>query len=269
MLSNVRVLGSGTTCDSPELYLGSHYPARSRRRPVQPASAGTLRGRATNTKALLSRLADILRRSNWPRYAGLSCISFCLLCGYYVLRPVRDEMGIQAGLGNLAVVVHRDLRRNAGSDSCVRMGFVAFSAPAFLPYVYLFFVVNLLIFFVLFKQQIALAATTKAFFVWVSVFNLFVISVFWSFMADLYNTAQARRLYGLITAGGSVGAVTGPALTTVLALPLGPVNLLLVSAGFLLAATFCILRLLLGVRPCAWAAGQERSTRRRRHIRRH
>jgi ATP:ADP antiporter, AAA family len=123
-----------------------------------------------------------------------------------------------------------------------------FPRRRFLPYVYLFFVANLLIFFVLFKQQIALAATTKAFFVWVSVFNLFVISVFWSFMADLYNTEQARRLYGLIAAGGSAGAVTGPGLTTVLALPLGPVNLLLVSAGFLLAATFCILRL------TAWAS---------------
>jgi MFS family permease len=112
----------------------------------------------------------------------------------------------------------------------------------------LFFVANLLIFFVLFKQQIALAATTKAFFVWVSVFNLFVVSVFWSFMADLYRTEQARRLYGLIAAGGSVGAVTGPALTTVLALPLGPVNLLLVSAGFLLVAVLCILKL------TAWAS---------------
>ncbi len=74
-------------------------------------------------------------------------------------------------------------------------------------------------------------------------FNLFVVSVFWSFMADLYDTGQARRLYGFIAAGGSLGAITGPALTTFLAASLGPVNLLLVSAGFLMAAVYCIHRL--------------------------
>jgi AAA family ATP:ADP antiporter len=173
---------------------------------------------------------------------------FCLLCGYYVLRPVRDEMGIQAGLGNLPWLFTAAFVAMLAAIPVFGWVSSRFPRRRFLPYVYLFFVANLLVFFVLFKQQIALAATTKAFFVWVSVFNLFVVSVFWSFMADLYRTEQARRLYGLIAAGGSAGAVTGPALTTGLALPLGPVNLLLVSAGFLLVAVFCILRL------TAWAS---------------
>jgi len=69
------------------------------------------------------------------------------------------------------------------------------------------------------------------------------VSVFWSFMADLYDTAQARRLYGFIAAGGTAGAIAGPAVTTLLAVPLGPVNLLLVSGAFLLAATACIMQL--------------------------
>jgi len=118
-----------------------------------------------------------------------------------------------------------------------------FPRRRFLPYAYLFFVANLLLFFYLFREKIALEETRKAFFIWVSVFNLFVVSVFWSFMADLYDTAQARRLYGFIGAGGSAGAVAGPALTTMLALPLGPINLLLVSVAFLIAATGCILKL--------------------------
>ena len=80
---------------------------------------------------------------------------------------------------------------------------------------------NLLLFYLLFKENTAQEVTIKAFFVWVSVFNLFVVSVFWSFMADLYDTGQARRLYGFIAAGGSLGAITGPALTTVLAPTLG------------------------------------------------
>jgi AAA family ATP:ADP antiporter len=72
------------------------------------------------------------------------------------------------------------------------------------------------------------------------VFNLFVVSVFWSFMADLYDTDQARRLYGFIAAGGSLGAIGGPSLASALALPLGPVNLLLVSATLLLCAVVSI-----------------------------
>lgn len=69
-----------------------------------------------------------------------------------------------------------------------------------------------------------------AFFVWLSVFNLFVVSVFWSFMADIWREAQARRLSGLITASGSAGALAGPALTAALAPRVGPVNLLPVAA---------------------------------------
>jgi AAA family ATP:ADP antiporter len=196
---------------------------------------------------LLSRLADI-RGVELAAVCWSFLYFFCLLCGYYVLRPVRDEMGIQAGLGNLPWLFTATFVAMLAAIPVFGWVSSRFPRRRFLPYVYLFFVANLLIFFVLFKQQIALAATTKAFFVWVSVFNLFVISVFWSFMADLYSTEQARRLYGLIAAGGSAGAVTGPALTTVLALPLGPVHLLLVSAGFLLVAAFCILRL------TAWAS---------------
>ncbi|MDH3476609.1 MAG: hypothetical protein OEM59_23260, partial [Rhodospirillales bacterium] len=76
------------------------------------------------------------------------------------------------------------------------------------------------------------------------VFNLFVVSVFWSFMADIFTNAQARRLFGFIAAGGSAGALLGPTLTASLAVPLGPVPLLLVSAAVLELAVFCVYRLL-------------------------
>jgi AAA family ATP:ADP antiporter len=179
---------------------------------------------------------------------------FCLLCGYYVLRPVRDEMGIQAGVGNLPWLFTATFLAMLAVVPVFGWVSSRFPRRRFLPYVYLFFVANLLVFFVLFREKIELETTTKAFFVWVSVFNLFVVSVFWSFMADLYDTAQARRLYGFIAAGGSAGAVCGPALTTVLALRLGPINLLLVSGGFLLAAAACILQL------SNWASAQDVSS---------
>src|SRR5260370_18084408 len=79
-------------------------------------------------------------------------------------------------------------------------------------------------------------------FVWVSVFNLFAVAVFWSFMADLYTAEQAKRLFGFIGAGGTAGALLGPVVTILLSAPLGPVNLLIAAAGFLEAAVFCVHR---------------------------
>ncbi len=81
------------------------------------------------------------------------------------------------------------------------------------------------------------------FFVWVSVFNLFAVAVFWSFMADLFDTDQAKRLFGFIGAGGTAGALLGPVITIALSKPLGAVNLLIVAAVFLELAVFCVYRL--------------------------
>ena len=109
--------------------------------------------------------------------------------------------------------------------------------------VYYFFATSLLLFYALFQAGEYHAVTARAFFIWTSVLNLFVVSVFWSFMVDLYTNAQARRLFGGIAAGGSAGAIAGPLITATLAVPLGPVNLLLVSCALMLAAVFCIRRL--------------------------
>jgi AAA family ATP:ADP antiporter len=119
-----------------------------------------------------------------------------------------------------------------------------FPRRQFLPYVYYFFIANLLLFFVLFRADITHAWVARAFFIWASTFNLFVVSVFWSFMADLFSNEQAKRLFAFIAAGGTAGALAGPVLTTGLAIPLGPVNLLLISAGFLTWAVFCVHRLI-------------------------
>jgi AAA family ATP:ADP antiporter len=173
---------------------------------------------------------------------------FSLLCGYYVLRPVRDEMGIQGGVENLQWVFTGTFVVMLAAVPLYGWAVGRLPRRRLLPAVYLFFIANLLVFYLLMDAGVAPAATARAFFIWVSVFNLFVVSVFWSFMADLYNNAQARRLFGFIAAGGSAGAVTGPALTTVLAPLLGPANLLLVSTAFLAVALLCIGRLL------AWSA---------------
>jgi ATP:ADP antiporter, AAA family len=175
---------------------------------------------------------------------------FCLLCGYYILRPLRDEMGIQGGVAALPWVFTATLA--AMLAAVPLFGWLASRWPRrkLLPALYLFFAANLLAFFGLFEAGVTQQAVARTFFVWVSVYNLFVVSVFWSFMVDLFDRDQANRLFGTIAAGGSAGALVGPGLTAFLAVPLGTVNLLLLSAAFLAAATLCIHRLL------AWSAAR-------------
>ncbi len=174
-----------------------------------------------------------------------SCIYFfALLCSYYILRPLRDEMGIAGGVKNLQWLFTGTFL--AMLAVVPLFGWITSHYPRkrFLPYVYYFFIGNILLFFVLFKSNITHAHVARAFFIWVSVFNLFVVSVFWSFMADIFRSTQAKRLFGFIAAGGTAGALTGPALTAALAVPLGPTNLLLISAGLLGGAVFCVKRLI-------------------------
>ena len=111
----------------------------------------------------------------------------------------------------------------------------------FLPVVYGFFIVTLLLFHAAFDS--GMPGRGMAFFLWITVFNLFAVAVFWSFMADVYDNAEARRYYGYIGAAGTLGAIAGPMLTRVLVERIGIANLMLVSAGFLLLCIGCLLRL--------------------------
>lgn len=172
---------------------------------------------------------------------------FCLLAGYYVLRPLRDEMGIAGGVKNLQWLFTATFAAMLIAVPLFGVLVARFPKRRIVPVVYRFFIVNILIFFVLFQVEAWKVYVARAFFVWVSVYNLFVVSVFWSFMADLFRNEQARRLFGFIAAGGTAGALTGPALTASLAVPLGPINLLVISALFLEIAVQCVYRLLRAV----------------------
>jgi len=169
---------------------------------------------------------------------------FSLLCGYYVLRPVRDAMGIAGGVQHLPWLFTGTFL--AMLAAVPLFGWVASRYPRrrFVPIVYGFFIANVLLFWLMFRAGVHAAWVARAFFIWTSVFNLFVVSVFWSFMNDIFTTAQAKRLFGAIAAGGTAGALAGPAIATALAVPLGAENLLLISAGFLGVAIVCIGRLI-------------------------
>ena len=168
---------------------------------------------------------------------------FFLLAAYYVLRPVRDEMGLAGGIKNLPWLFTATFVVMLAVMPV--FGAVVARVPRrrFIPLVYHFFVVNIIIFWLLLTFKVAMADTARVFFVWISVFNLFAVSVFWSFMADLYQSEQGKRLFGFIAAGGSAGALLGPLIAAGLAEPVGRANLLLIAALLLEVAVVCAMRL--------------------------
>lgn len=169
---------------------------------------------------------------------------FCVLSSYYILRPVREEMGVISGhetipylfIGSFVAMIPTSLIFSAVASRYPRR--------VFLPWVYVFFAVNILVFWVIFARALSGTADyvwiARTFYVWVSVFNLFVVSVFWSFMADIYTREQGRRLFGFITAGGSIGALIGGIVTSALVVEIGRQHVLPISAALLLVAVVCI-----------------------------
>jgi AAA family ATP:ADP antiporter len=168
---------------------------------------------------------------------------FCLLSGYYILRPVRDEMGIQGGIANLPLLFTATFLVMLAVVPVFGWLSARYPRRVMLPAVYLFFAANLIVFYGAFQIPALRPVLARVFFVWLSVFNLFVVAVFWSFMVDLFTDEQGKRLFGFIAAGGTGGAIAGPAVTAGLATTLGPVNLLLVSAALLAVTLICIKRL--------------------------
>ena len=196
---------------------------------------------------------------------------FCLLSGYYVLRPVREAMAASADMDALfppGLIAWFAAHGMPLKDftlqflfSCVFLimlvlqplyGWLVSRYPrrVFLPLVYGFFIITLFLFYVMFNAGVP--GRGAAFFFWTTVFNLFAVAVFWSFMADVFSNVQARAFYGYIGAAGTVGAFLGPIITSSLVQRVGIANLMLVSAGFLSICLFCIWKL----RP--WAVQRER-----------
>lgn len=169
---------------------------------------------------------------------------FFLLSSYYVLRPIRDEMGIQGGVGNLPWMFTGTFV--ATLFVVPVFGWIVSNVPKrrIVPAFYGLFFVMLLGFFLLLKSNLFPSAVAIAFFIWLSVFNLFIVSVFWSFMVDVYRRDQSERLFGFVAAGGTTGAIVGPILTATLPPVAGTDNLLLISSGLLLGTLLCISRIL-------------------------
>jgi AAA family ATP:ADP antiporter len=168
---------------------------------------------------------------------------FALLAGYYVLRPLRDQMGIAGGVRNLPWLFTATFLTLIAAQPVYGALVAKLPRARFIPIVYHFFVANLALFWLLLTLGVAPVIVARVFFVWVSVFSLFAVAVFWSFMADLFTAEQGKRLFGFIGAGGTVGGLLGPLITIGLSVPLGAVNLLIAAAVLLELAVFCVYRL--------------------------
>jgi ATP:ADP antiporter, AAA family len=195
--------------------------------------------------ALLSRLGRVVPATPQERVAALWSFGyfFTLLAGYYVLRPLRDQMGIAGGVKALPWTFTATFVTLLVAQPIYGKLVAKLPRARFIPVVYHFFVFNLVVFWLLLTLGVATVIVARVFFVWVSVFNLFAVAVFWSFMADVFTSEQGKRLFGFIGAGGTAGGLLGPAITIGLSVPLGPVNLLIAAIVFLELAVFCVYRL--------------------------
>ena len=192
----------------------------------------------------LQRIVDVRREE----VAALiwSCVYFfCVLSAYYIIRPLRDEMGVAGGVQNLPWLFTGTL-----------VGMLVFNPPyaalvarlprlQFVSWSYRFFMANIFIFFLLLQMsgETQNIWVGRIFFIWTSVFNLFVVSIFWAFMADVFTSAQGKRLFGFIGVGGTVGGIVGSGLTAALAEQIGPTYLLLVSTALLEVGVLSVRRL--------------------------
>jgi AAA family ATP:ADP antiporter len=170
---------------------------------------------------------------------------FSILFAYYILRPIRDEMGVAGGVENLPWLFTGTLLGMLAVNPPFAALVAKLPRVKFIAVAYRFFAANLLLFAVL--LYLASAAQNiwigRLFFIWVSVFNLFVVSVFWALMVDVFDSEQGKRLFGFIAAGATLGGIVGSSVTAAFAKQLPAACLLLGSALLLEAAVFCVRRL--------------------------
>ena len=184
-------------------------------------------------KKLFSRIVDVKPEELHALWLGF-LFFFLVLAGYYVIRPIRDNIGA-AQFENLWWMFTAVLLTMVAANALFSMIVARMSRRRFIPIAYRFFILNLIIFFVLMKSVPSGKQpwVDICFFIWVSVFNLFATAVFWGFMTDLFTNEQGKRLFGFIAVGGSLGGILGPIITTSLIHYVSTGVFLLICAGML------------------------------------
>ena len=194
-------------------------------------------------KEFLRRLVT-LEPGEAPAVLASLATLLCTFSSYTMLRPVRDALGVTSGLDKIpylfwgVFVVMLLLQPLYGYLTS------RYARSVFLPWVYGFFILNLLLFWLWFRVQADHTWIARTYYIWVSVFNLFVVAAFWSLMADVFSREQAVRLFGFIWAGASAGGLIGPFVARELAVPIGAINLLPISAALLFVALLLMMQVI-------------------------
>lgn len=167
---------------------------------------------------------------------------FFLLSGYYILRPLREEMGVAGGVRNLPWLWTATLVLLLALNPVFSAIVSRYPRRVFIPYVYRFFILNLAIFLVLHKllPMSAHVNLGRVFYVWISAFNLFVVSIGWGFMTDIFQSSSGKRLFGFVAFGASLGGLIGSLIVILLAEPVGPVNLMVISMVLIEVSARCV-----------------------------
>ena len=171
---------------------------------------------------------------------------FLIMAGYFIIRPLRDDMGIAGGVRNLPWLFTGTLLGMLLTHPIYTAMVSRLPRRRFIPLSYNLFAVCMLVFFVLLGtlSEVQTVWVGRAFYIWTSVFNLFVVSIFWSIMADVFSPRQGARLFGFIAVGGTAGAMAGSAITVSLAEQIPTRFLLLVSIVLIELAVVIALALL-------------------------
>ena len=192
------------------------------------SSLGRLLGRTTNIEAYETQSV-----------VTAFLLFFCVLGGYFAVRPVRETVGTILGaarVSDLYVVtwIASLLIVPVYGWACTR-----FRRSAFLPWTYAVVAGSLVAVGLMLAANEQNTVVAQFFYVWISVLNLFIVSVFWSFLLELYDIAQTQRLFGVIAAGGTAGALVGPLLTDLVVPLVGNPGVLFMGAGFFVVAIVC------------------------------
>jgi len=196
-----------------------------------------MRQLAKTVAARLARLPDLAApvARHERRALGLAfACNFVLLASYYILRPVRDTVATVVGTDRLQLLFTGTFVGTLLASPLYAMLLARFRLTRLLPGIFWFWLINILLFQQLFALSAHRVQVAAAYYIWFSVSNLFMISLFWSLMVDIFTAAQATRLFALIAAGGSIGAIGGPLLTRLLVSRLHLGGMLLLAAAGLL-----------------------------------
>ena len=197
---------------------------------------------AVKSVNFFERLVQV-EHGEWPRLLIAFLYFFFLLGGYFMLRPLRGAVA-----ANNSEILHWLYTGTFLAMLAIVpiFGFLVsrFRRGQFIPAIYLFFIAHLVFFAIGFEGDATPMWMQRAFYIWLSVFNLFVVSVFWSFMADIFRPGQAQRLFGFIMAGGSIGAIIAPSITKSIVPEYGATGVMMASSVLLVLAT--ILAIILG-----------------------